>query len=124
MVEDPTGRRPWPVGAVGAASAAFAAESTVPAPFAPEGRPGPKMVLMAQSGRTHPVPSSCSRLARTTRSLHFRRNARPAIGILGGRQTRESLVSTRLSSRMWRIGVAVAPFIALALSLEAGRRWF
>jgi len=24
---------------------------------------------------------------------------------------------------MWRIGVSIAPFIALALSLEAGRRW-
>jgi len=25
---------------------------------------------------------------------------------------------------MWRIGTALAPVVALALSLEAGRRWF
>jgi hypothetical protein len=29
----------------------------------------------------------------------------------------------RLQQRMWRIGVVLAPLMALALSLEAGRRW-
>jgi hypothetical protein len=37
--------------------------------------------------------------------------------------TRSLPVTTRIHSRMWRIGAAIAPFIALALSLEAGRRW-
>ena len=30
----------------------------------------------------------------------------------------------RWHQRMWRIGTALAPVVALALSLEAGRRWF
>jgi hypothetical protein len=30
----------------------------------------------------------------------------------------------RWHKRMWRIGAALAPIIVLALSLEAGRRWF
>jgi len=30
----------------------------------------------------------------------------------------------KLGTRMWRLGVALAPFMSLALVLEAGRRWF
>ena len=29
----------------------------------------------------------------------------------------------RFQKRVWRIGIALAPFVAFALSLEAGRRW-
>jgi hypothetical protein len=29
----------------------------------------------------------------------------------------------KLGTRMWRLGVALAPFMSLALVLEAGRRW-
>jgi hypothetical protein len=29
----------------------------------------------------------------------------------------------RLTQRAWRIGMMLAPFVAIALSLEAGRRW-
>jgi len=35
----------------------------------------------------------------------------------------ERIVTTWINARMWRLGAAIAPFIALALSLEAGRRW-
>ena len=30
----------------------------------------------------------------------------------------------RLTQRAWRIGAVLAPLMAIALSLEAGRRWF
>jgi hypothetical protein len=30
----------------------------------------------------------------------------------------------RLKQRMWRIGAVIAPVMAIAFSLEAGRRWF
>ena len=30
----------------------------------------------------------------------------------------------RLKQRMWQIGAVIAPVVAIALSLEAGRRWF
>lgn len=30
----------------------------------------------------------------------------------------------RLQKRLWQIGAVLAPFMAVALSLEAGRRWF
>jgi hypothetical protein len=30
----------------------------------------------------------------------------------------------RLKQRVWRYGAVLAPVVALALSLEAGRRWF
>ncbi len=29
----------------------------------------------------------------------------------------------KFGSRMWRLSVALAPFMSLALVLEAGRRW-
>jgi hypothetical protein len=32
-------------------------------------------------------------------------------------------VKARFKSRMWRIGVVLAPLMSLALVLEAGRRW-
>ena len=30
----------------------------------------------------------------------------------------------RLKQRVWRYGAVLAPVVTLALSLEAGRRWF
>jgi hypothetical protein len=30
----------------------------------------------------------------------------------------------RLKQRVWRYGAVIGPVVALALSLEAGRRWF
>jgi hypothetical protein len=30
----------------------------------------------------------------------------------------------RLQKRLWQIGAVLAPLMAVALSLEAGRRWF
>lgn len=33
-------------------------------------------------------------------------------------------VMARLKQRVWRYGAVLAPVVALALSLEAGRRWF
>ena len=36
----------------------------------------------------------------------------------------ENPVTARFQGRMLRIGAALAPFVALAMSLEAGRRWF
>ena len=32
-------------------------------------------------------------------------------------------MKARFKSRMWRIGVVLAPLMSLALVLEAGRRW-
>lgn len=41
----------------------------------------------------------------------------------GGPGYEDMMVNDRIKGRMWRIGAALAPFVALALSLEAGRRW-
>lgn len=35
----------------------------------------------------------------------------------------QETMMARLQKRLWQIGAVLAPFMAVALSLEAGRRW-
>ena len=48
---------------------------------------------------------------------------RPAFGRRTRRTRPGDVVKARFKSRMWQIGVVLAPLMSLALVLEAGRRW-
>ncbi len=76
------------------------------------------------TGRTTRYLRPASRIARTASSLTVPMAPRRVVAQTEGRMTQENPVTARFQGRMWRIGAALAPFVALAMSLEAGRRWF
>ena len=74
------------------------------------------------TGRTTPDLRKGYRVARMAASLWLRSRRPASIGTDGCREPGGRMA--RLKQRMWRYGAVIAPVVALALSLEAGRRWF